>query len=276
MGDDSGGGGDGGRDRGGDGGRGTLVRPWGRAAYGVALAVLAAVGVSACGTGHTGYVAVGVGGPAASVRAVLPTGNVVFVPLGPTPSGSGQPSGNPTSSTAPAVTTGGAGGAGSGAVPATGRTAAGGTGRASSGGGSPSPGAPSRGQPAPGPSSPVPPAASPTPTPPTPAPPPTLSPASLSASAPSDSAGSQRWCQNVTLTLTNSGGRAADAATVTFSTHVIGALGTDWWTYQTQQPLHAPVPGHASATETWSVCLDSWRVPAGMHLETRSASIALP
>jgi hypothetical protein len=77
----------------------------------------------------------------------------------------------------------------------------------------------------------------------------------------------------VTLTLANSGDRAATSGTVTFATHVIGALGIDWWTYQTTQSLAAPVAGHASVNESWTVCLDAWRVPLGMHLETRTASL---
>ncbi|RAG83043.1 hypothetical protein DN069_24540 [Streptacidiphilus pinicola] len=83
----------------------------------------------------------------------------------------------------------------------------------------------------------------------------------------------QRWCQRVTLTLVNSGDRAATSGTVTFATHVIGALGIDWWTYQTSQSLTGPVAGHATADESWTVCLDAWRVPLGMHLETRAATL---
>ncbi|WP_037601858.1 hypothetical protein [Streptacidiphilus rugosus] len=83
----------------------------------------------------------------------------------------------------------------------------------------------------------------------------------------------QRWCQRVTLGIANSGDRAASGGTVTFATHVIGSLGVDWWTYQTSQPLAAPVAGHSSVNESWTVCLDSWRVPAGMHMETRAASL---
>jgi hypothetical protein len=78
----------------------------------------------------------------------------------------------------------------------------------------------------------------------------------------------------VTLTLTNSGGRPATTGSVSFSTHVIGLLGVDWATYGTSRPLRAPVPGHSALSETWTVCLDSWRVPAGMHLETRSATLS--
>lgn len=80
----------------------------------------------------------------------------------------------------------------------------------------------------------------------------------------------------MTLQLVNSGGRTAPATstTVTFATHVIGLLGIDWWTYQTSQALSAPVPGHATVSETWTVCLDSWRVPAGMHLDTEAATLS--
>ncbi len=60
---------------------------------------------------------------------------------------------------------------------------------------------------------------------------------------------------------------------MTFATHVIGALGVDWWTYRTSQPLAGPVAGHASENESWTICLDAWRVPLGMHLETRTATL---
>ncbi|MEY9870666.1 hypothetical protein ABH931_000120 [Streptacidiphilus sp. MAP12-33] len=99
-------------------------------------------------------------------------------------------------------------------------------------------------------------------------------PASLAVTALHTAATGQRWCQRVVLTLANSGDRAATSGTVTFATHVIGALGVDWWTYQTSQPLAAPVAGHASAQESWTVCLDSWRVPDGMHMETRAATLS--
>ncbi|WP_052434432.1 hypothetical protein [Streptacidiphilus melanogenes] len=103
--------------------------------------------------------------------------------------------------------------------------------------------------------------------------PPPQTPASLAVTALQTADTAQRWCQKVTLTLANSGDRAATGGTVTFATHVIGALGVDWWTYRTSQPLAAPVAGHASADESWTICLDAWRVPLGMHLETRAATL---
>jgi hypothetical protein len=98
-------------------------------------------------------------------------------------------------------------------------------------------------------------------------------PASLTVTALRTADTAQRWCQQVTLTLANSGDLAATSGTVTFATHVIGPLGIDWWTYRTSQPLAAPVAGHTRVDERWTVCLDAWRVPLGMHMETRAATL---
>jgi hypothetical protein len=98
-------------------------------------------------------------------------------------------------------------------------------------------------------------------------------PASLAVTALGTADTGERWCQRVTLGIANSGDRTATSGTVTFSTHVVGALGVDWWTYRTSQSLAAPVPGHVSVSESWTVCLDAWRVPAGTHLGTRSATL---
>ncbi|MFF2193696.1 hypothetical protein [Streptomyces sp. NPDC058157] len=74
------------------------------------------------------------------------------------------------------------------------------------------------------------------------------------------------------MTFTNTGTTAARSGTVTFATHVIGALGIDWATVTTAQPLPAPLAGRTSRTQTYTVCLDAWRVPLGMHVETRGVT----
>ena len=232
--------------------------------------VLVVGGLCACGSTGGGSVTLGAGRPTPGPTAVLPSGSVLLLPLDPrltavpTPGtdggqvGSGSaaptPGGSPQLSPGPPVPTATgdrtAGSPTSASAPARPRTSA----SASAGAGT---------------------ALTPSPTPrPTASSSAPLSPAALSVSTPVTGATAHRWCQDVTLTLTNSGGQPAITATVTFATHVIGSLGVDWWTYTTSQPLRTPVPGHASATETWTICLDDWQVPAGMHLETRTAGVS--
>ncbi|MFH7599570.1 hypothetical protein WDV06_31390 [Streptomyces racemochromogenes] len=74
------------------------------------------------------------------------------------------------------------------------------------------------------------------------------------------------------MTFTNTGTTAARSGTVTFATHVIGALGIDWATVTTAQPLPTPLAGRSSTTRTYTVCVDAWRVPLGMHVETREVT----
>jgi hypothetical protein len=243
-------------------------------------AVLALAG---CGTDRGSSVALG--DDARAPAATTPSHNgVVFVPLdSPMPGGSSAPgAGTPRAggtpspagpSRAPATTpggstssgsthsgSGGSGGSGSGAGNGGG---AGGTpsspppqgGQGGSSGGGNGGGGGSTGGGATGGTG----------TPPTPA--------SLTVTSLETAETSSRWCQRVTLTLVNSGDRTATSGAVTFATHVIGALGIDWWTYRTSQPLASPVAGHATANESWTVCLDAWRVPLGMHLETRAATV---
>ncbi|MGW4162934.1 hypothetical protein [Streptomyces sp. NPDC004788] len=81
-----------------------------------------------------------------------------------------------------------------------------------------------------------------------------------------------RWCENVTVTFRNTGGTAARSGTVTFATHVIGALGIDWATVKSSQPLPAPIAAGAAKTRTYTVCVDSWRVPLGMRVDTREVT----
>lgn len=83
----------------------------------------------------------------------------------------------------------------------------------------------------------------------------------------------ERWCQRVTVAFRNAGGTAVRSESVTFGTHVIGALGVDWGTVASTVELPVPVAPGASANPTWTVCVDAWRVPLGMHIETRDVSV---
>ncbi|MEU9105948.1 hypothetical protein AB0D54_16530 [Streptomyces xanthophaeus] len=264
----------------------------------------AAAGLTGCGgPPRDGYVAVGAAAPGPERGAgenVAPQGPVELQQLGG-PSAAG---GSSTSAEAPPGPTDGAqagtpagppsGGSpgapgssapgGSAAAPGTpqgpGRGTGGSGGTGSSGGsggsgGSVTPGA-SGGPGTPGtPSAPGtpsnPPATRPGTTPPAPPP---ATPARLTLSTPVRSAAADRWCELVTVTFTNTGTTAARSGTVSFATHIIGALGVDWATITTTQPLPAPVPGAGAKTHTYTVCVEAWRVPLGMHVETRKVTAA--
>ncbi|MFH8472107.1 hypothetical protein [Streptomyces sp. NPDC018000] len=237
--------------------------------------------LAACGGGAAddGYVAVGAAG-AGPGRA--PSGKVTLVPLdrggkdggsagaradggGPSPGaragddGSGgtsaagdgaiRPSGTPdTSGPGTGGTAGGAGSAVGGTGGTTGGT--GGTnGSGGAGGGSTDPATPS----APGPTTPA-------------------GPAVLVVGAPERAAADERWCEKVTLKFRNTGGSPARSGTVTFATHIIGGLGVDWATIESTAPLPAPIDAGAARTKTYTVCVDAWRVPLGMHVETRDVT----
>ncbi|MEV0472821.1 hypothetical protein [Streptomyces prunicolor] len=98
-------------------------------------------------------------------------------------------------------------------------------------------------------------------------------PAALSWGAPARKATAHRWCEDVTLAFRNSGGTAVRSGTVTFGTHIIGALGIDWATIESTERLPVPIAAHAHTDKTWTVCVDAWRVPLGMHIETRDVSV---
>jgi hypothetical protein len=83
----------------------------------------------------------------------------------------------------------------------------------------------------------------------------------------------QRWCEKVTVHFRNTGGTAARSGTVTFGTHIIGSLGIDWATIGSTGTLPAPIAAGAKKDGTWTVCVDAWRVPLGMHIETRDVSV---
>ncbi|MEV0090638.1 hypothetical protein [Streptomyces sp. NPDC050738] len=230
--------------------------------------------LAACGGGSaSGYVAVGAVGSGPGdepTGAVPPTGKVVLVPLdgknasgtpggaGKTPgsgpgsgsgsdSGAGPGAGTDTGGSTGKPSAGSSTGATSGAGPGSG--SASGSASGSTGGSGPS---------APGTSAPSQPAG----------------PAILSVSAPELADASQRWCEKVTVRFSNTGGSPVSSGTATFATHIIGALGVDWATIESDQPLPGPIAAGAAKAKTYTVCVDSWRVPLGMHIDTRAVTVS--
>ncbi|MFJ6665910.1 hypothetical protein [Streptomyces sp. NPDC091383] len=239
-----------------------------RAFAGASAAVVclgAALGACAGSGSGGGYVAVGGTGRSGPVDA-SPTGSVTMVPLDGPKGGGTTPPGTTGSPPAGTGTGRGTARAGGGPVPVpgtpdppsptTGKSTGAGTG-ASTGTGT------GDGR------------TTHTPAPPAPAPVPTTppAPAALSWGGPVTAAGDQRWCQKVTVDFRNSGGTAVRSGSVTFGTHVIGALGIDWSTVRTSEALPVPIGAGARTDHTWTVCLDAWRVPLGMHVETRDLSV---
>ncbi|MDH6215178.1 hypothetical protein [Streptomyces pseudovenezuelae] len=215
-----------------------------------AAVVCLGAALAACGGGGgEGYVATGSAGgaPQASGTATTPTGGVTLVPLdGPreesnTPAGSGASPGIPAASAPDAD--GGAPGDGA----KSGRTT----------GNSPAPTRTPTAEPPPEPT----PSGSPD------------GPAALSWSEPTRKATDERWCEDVTVAFANSGGSAVRSGSVTFGTHVIGALGIDWATLESTVELPVPIAAGARKEKTWTVCVDAWRVPLGMHIETRDVTV---
>ncbi|MFF9913325.1 hypothetical protein [Streptomyces sp. NPDC013457] len=225
--------------------------------------------LTACGGGEgEGYAAVGAG--STPKDAVRPSGAVTLIPLD-SPSASGttsstsSPSPRPPGATpgpTPAPSAGGTDGdrgtdgdtgPGTGATPGTSRPGT----------------TPARPGTTPPRTATAPPPGAPT-SPPPPATPAT--PAALTLSAPVLTDADKRWCERVTVTFRNTGGRAATSGAVTFATHIIGALGVDWATIESTQPLPAPIAAGAARTQTYTVCVESWRVPLGMHVDTRKVT----
>ncbi|MFH8567459.1 hypothetical protein [Streptomyces sp. NPDC017993] len=81
-----------------------------------------------------------------------------------------------------------------------------------------------------------------------------------------------RWCEKVTLDFLNTGKHPVTSGTVSFGTHVIGGLGVDWATLRSTHRLPLPLDPGEKRTGSWRVCVDAWRVPLGMHLDTRDVS----
>lgn len=264
-----------------------------RNVLGASTAVLCLGGLlAACGSEDgDGYVATG---PAAASperapgRGVAPTGDVELVPL----DGSGQPAGGKgdgagqgagSDSAEPGSdgkSQGGKAGSGSsdtpvGGAPSTDGAKSGRTGGSSEGsGGSGSSGGGSGGSSEGGSTGPSDGGASGTPSAPgggTSTQP--SGPAKLGVGEPQRKPAADRWCEKVTVSFHNTGGSPVRSGTVTFGTHVIGALGVDWATIESTQKLPAPIGAGKTVQKTWSVCVEAWRVPLGMHVETRDVSV---
>lgn len=89
-------------------------------------------------------------------------------------------------------------------------------------------------------------------------------------------AADDRWCEKVTVEFRNTGGAPVTSGTITFATHIIDALGIDWATIESKHDLPVPIGAGEKKEKTWEVCVDDWRVPLGMHIETQTASAAWP
>nr|WP_075031402.1 hypothetical protein [Streptomyces mirabilis] len=221
-----------------------------------AVVCLGAV-LAACGDGGSGGGYVAVGAPADSGPVVAPTGNVSLTPLpestplveaakGAPQQGSSPPQPPPSASPGTATDLG------DDNSPRTGA----GSGAASAPSARPTPGSTAGTSPPGLPSTPSPPG-----------------PAVLDVSEPTREATDKRWCEKVTVSFRNTGGSAVRSGTVTLGTHIIGALGIDWATIDSTRDLPVPIAAGAGSTKTWTVCVDDWRVPLGMHIETRDVSV---
>ncbi|MGW7304245.1 hypothetical protein ACWGI1_01540 [Streptomyces sp. NPDC054835] len=230
--------------------------------------------LTACGSGDDGegYAAVGAG--SSPEGAVPPSGSVTLVPLDPARTGDTSSTSSP-SPRPPGGTDGAAPGRTAAKDPGGPRTAT--APPPTRTGGTPSTTAPRPPSSAPGtpggPGTPSTPGTKPTsPARPTTPPGTTAPPAALTLSAPTLADTDKRWCENVTVTIRNTGGTAARSGTVTFATHIIGALGVDWATIGSSQPLPAPIAAGETRTRTYTVCVESWRVPLGMRVDTRTVT----
>ncbi|MFI8266983.1 hypothetical protein [Streptomyces rubiginosohelvolus] len=254
--------------------------------------------LSGCGSGPgDGYTAVGAAaGSSKPPSDGAPSGDVTLTPLDGSGGGGGggtSPSGGtaPGPGTSPSAGSSGGGRSGDAqdgsdgartGVP-DGRQAAGGSGgpgeapsqpagpsTPSKPGGSGGAGSPPGGG---GTDNPSPPGSGSPDTPGSPKPPaPPATPAALTLSAPQRAAADKRWCEKVTVEFRNTGGSPARSGTVTFATHIIGALGVDWATITSSQPLPAPISAGSTRSKTYTVCVESWRVPLGMRVETQDVS----
>ncbi|MEU9112936.1 hypothetical protein AB0D04_14395 [Streptomyces sp. NPDC048483] len=250
-----------------------------------ASAAMVCLGVLLTGCGsaaHKSYVAVGAAGPAdgrAPTKAVPPEGGVELTPLDgddgerhgadtdPSPGRppSASPSGTGSGDAAHAGKSGG--GAGGPAGPHGPDAPGGSGGNTPNGPSAPDPSGPSMPPGSPGNTGP----GSPTPPSPTiPAGP--DAPAGLLIGKPDLADTDVRWCEKVTLDFLNTGKHAVTEGTVTFGTHVIGALGVDWSTLHSTRKLPLPLAPGEKRSGTWRVCVDAWRVPLGMHIDTKDVA----
>lgn len=101
----------------------------------------------------------------------------------------------------------------------------------------------------------------------------TSGPAKLSVGAHQRAPGDERRCERVTLPLHNSGGTAVTSGNVTFSTKIVGALGGNWGTVETRQSLRVPIDAGERTSQTYTVCVDGWRVPLGVSVETENVEV---
>ncbi|MER6139436.1 hypothetical protein ABT174_05170 [Streptomyces sparsogenes] len=86
-------------------------------------------------------------------------------------------------------------------------------------------------------------------------------------------AADDRWCEKVTVEFRNTGGAPVTTGKITFATHIIDSLGIDWATVESTYGLPVPIEAGGKKERTWEVCVDAWRVPLGMHIETQDASV---
>ncbi|WP_312866412.1 hypothetical protein [Streptomyces boluensis] len=240
-----------------------------------AAAVCLGTLLAACGSESPeddGYVAVGAVGASPERtpgRTVAPTGDVELVPLdeddesgggreggegggsrSSSAGGGGEESGSDADSGSGAGASGsGSGGAGGSEQGSDGSAAPGGGNSGSGTGSSDEPSAPADGSEAPS------------------------GPAVLKVGEPVRKALEDRWCEKVTVKFRNSGAEPVRSGTVTFGTHVIGGLGIDWATVETERKLPVPIAPGEAVTESWDLCVDAWRVPLGMHIETQDVSV---
>ncbi|GHF27465.1 hypothetical protein [Streptomyces morookaense] len=76
------------------------------------------------------------------------------------------------------------------------------------------------------------------------------------------------------MAFTNTSGSVpATQGTVVLGTHILDATGHDWATIASTRPLPVPIAPRRTARQTWTVCVDAWRVPPGMHMETRDITV---
>ncbi|MEU1891091.1 hypothetical protein [Streptomyces pristinaespiralis] len=244
----------------------------------VASALCLCGALTACGGSGEGDVALGAAGPGADrapTAAVPPKGKVSLAPLDTSEglADDGTAGKAPRPGTA-GPATGPAGDdrtrGGPGRTPASGTGGTSGAGPSGSGGPqqTPGPGGTPGASPAPGPSTPAPSPSGPEPDPTGP-----TGPAVLQVGEPVREALDRRWCEKVTVEFRNTGGTAAVSGTVTFATHIIGALGVDWATRESRQALPAPIGPGAVRKQAYTVCVDAWRVPLGMHIETQDVTV---
>ncbi|MDI6411940.1 hypothetical protein QLX52_24355 [Streptomyces albus] len=275
---------------------GARSRRGGRIAASAALVCIGVPLLGGCGSGDDeGYVAVGAGGRSDDAGTVRPDDKVRMVPLpdgkdhragkngddGRTADGdrteaadgdsraerkTGTSGGGDTTADGGSGSSGsarggsGSGGAGAGGPssttgPGDGSGGAGGsTGTGGGSGGSGGGSAPDDGSPSPSPGTPQ-------------------GPAVLEASEPERAKGEHRWCEKVTVRFSNTGGSPVTKGKITFGTHIIGGLGVDWDTRETTRALPVPIGPGEKKEKTWTVCVDAWRVPLGMHIETRDVKL---